>query len=326
MVNVPCIQIQCMQRLVPFLFFLFIQKRLIVIFSFFLLPFSLHAQQGSIIKNGNVPIYYKRFGSGKPILLINGGPGMNSNGFDGIAKMLSKNNLVITYDQRGTGRSALPEINSHTISMNLMMEDIEVLRKHLGIDQWIILGHSFGGMLASYYATIHPGHIEALILSSSGGIDLSLLSYVNTNIRKRLSRSDADSLNYWNNKIAAGDTSYQTRLGRGRALAPAYLYNRKYIPVIAERLTQGNTDINNIVWADLRQMNFDCTSKLLSFNKPVLIIQGKNDIIAEKTALQEQRVFKKSTLVLLDHSGHYGWLDNETEYLSAINIFLSKLK
>jgi len=181
-------------------------------------------------------------------------------------------------------------------------------------------------MLASYYATIYPDHIEALILSSSGGIDLSLLSYVNTNIRKRLTRSDADSLDYWNNKIAAGDTSYQTRLGRGRALAPAYLYNRKYIPVIAERLTQGNTDINNIVWADLRQMNFDCTAKLSSFYKPVLIIQGKNDIIAEKTALQEQRVFRKSTLVLLDHSGHYGWLDNETGYLSAISIFLSKLK
>ena len=59
-----------------------------------------------------------------------------------------------------------------------MVDDLEVLRKQLQIRQWIVLGHSFGGMLACYYATLFPENIEGLILSSSGGIDLELQSYV----------------------------------------------------------------------------------------------------------------------------------------------------
>ncbi len=288
-----------------------------------LFQFTVCAQKEAIIKNGNGCIYYKTFGSGKPLLLINGGPGMNSNGFDAIAKKLSANYMVITYDQRGTGRSVVEKLDKHTITLDLMIADIELLRKHLHISKWIILGHSFGGMLASYYATIHPENIESLILSSSGGIDLGLLSYASTNIQARLSSKESDSLNYWNKKIASGDTSYHARLGRGMALAPAYIYNRKYIPIIAERLTQGNTMINNLVWDNMQQIKFDCTKKLLSFDKRVLIIQGKNDIIEERTALQEHEVFKNSILVLLDHTGHYGWLDNEKEYLGAIEKFLS---
>lgn len=296
----------------------------LLIFSLF--QFLVHAQQDVVIKNGNTSIHYKTFGNGNPILIINGGPGMNSDGFDGIARMLSQHNMTITYDQRGTGRSTLQKTDNSTITMNLMVDDIEVLRKHLKINTWIILGHSFGGMLASYYATIHPENIESLILSSSGGIDLGLLSGGNLSIQSKLTEEEKDSLNYWNKKIAAGDTSYHARLQRGMALAPAYLYNKAFIPVIAERLTQGNALINTLVWNDMQKIKFDCSKKLSSFNKPVLIIQGKNDVLDEKIAFKEHKAFKNSTLVFLDHSGHYGWLDNKEAYLGAIAKFLSENK
>jgi proline iminopeptidase len=49
--------------------------------------------------------YYKIFGEGTPILIINGGPGMNSNGFEPMAKILAEKYQTIVYDQRGTGKS-----------------------------------------------------------------------------------------------------------------------------------------------------------------------------------------------------------------------------
>ncbi|MEO6489714.1 MAG: alpha/beta fold hydrolase [Ferruginibacter sp.] len=293
---------------------------LLLLFSFNLS----FAQQGTIIKNGDAVIYYKTFGSGKPLLLINGGPGMNSEGFDGIAEKLSASNLVITYDQRGTGRSILKKIDNTSITMNLMVEDVEAIRKHLKIEKWIIMGHSFGGMLAAFYATIHPGNISSMILSSSGGIDLGLLTYVSNNINSKLSKQELDSLEYWNNRMAAGDTDHVTRLGRGRALAPAYVTNKKFIPVIAERLTQGNAVINGLIWNDMRSIHFDCSEILSTFKQPVLILQGKDDIIEEKTAIKAHKVLQRSTLVFIDHSGHYGWLDNETDYLAAIQKFLKE--
>lgn len=265
--------------------------------------------------------YYKTFGKGEPLLIINGGPGMNSNGFEDMAKTLAEKQETIIYDQRGTGKSKLKDLNSKTISMKIMADDIESLRKHLKIQKWNILGHSFGGMLSSYYATVYPNSINKLVLSSSGGVDLTLLKTENL-IERNLTKAEKDSLNYWNAKIEKGDTSHETRLGRGRALAPAYVYDQKYVPIIAERLTQGNSKINGLLWEDMQKINFDCKPKLKSFKNPVLIIQGKQDVISNEIGELAHKTFPNSKLILLENCRHYGWLDAKEKYFSEVNSFL----
>ncbi|MES2812854.1 MAG: alpha/beta fold hydrolase [Bacteroidota bacterium] len=266
--------------------------------------------------------FYKTFGVGEPILIINGGPGMNSEGFSYLAQQLAKENQTIIYDQRGTGKSVLKELNSKTITMKAMVEDIESLRKYLKIKKWIVLGHSFGGMLASYYATQYPNSIHKMILSASGGVDLGLTAYASQNINNNLSKTERDSLAYYTAKIERGDRSKPTLLGRGRALAPAYLYNKKHISTLAERLTQGNSALNQLVWDELHKIKFDCKPLLKNFNQPVLIIQGKQDVIKPETAEIAHTVLKNSKVILLDKCGHYGWLDTEEAYFKAIFDFL----
>ena len=283
------------------------------------------AQQSGFVDNGDCKTFYRTFGVGKPLLIINGGPGMNSDGFVSLAKTLAANSQTIIYDQRGTGKSVLAKIDQSSIKMDFMIADLERLRKHLKIEKWSILGHSFGGMLASYYATLYPEHIESLILSASGGIDLELQSYVSQKLRSRLTPLEADSLDYWNGKIAKGDTSFYAKLHRGLALAPAYLFDKKNIPVIAERLTQSNMRINALIWNDLANINFDCRDKLQSFSAPVLIIQGKQDIIDEKTAIKAKNAFMNSKVVFLDKCSHYGWLDVPDTYFSEVNRFLKRV-
>lgn len=220
----------------------------------FLLNIQIHSQTEGYSPNlDGTKTFYTTFGKGEPILIINGGPGMNSEGFSYLAQQLAKENQTIIYDQRGTGKSVLKELNSKTITMKAMVNDIESLRKHLKIEKWIVLGHSFGGMLASYYATLYPNNISMMILSASGGVDLGLTAYASQNINNNLTKIEQDSLAYYVAKIAQGDTSKKTLLGRGRALAPAYLYNKKNIPILAERLTQGNATLNQLVWSDLQK-------------------------------------------------------------------------
>ena len=294
----------------------------IFLFAFLLFLGKAYAQTEGYAKNNDSSLtYYKTFGKGEPLLIINGGPGMNSNGFENMAKTLSENQKTIIYDQRGTGKSKLAKLNANTISMQLMADDIESLRKHLKIEKWNILGHSFGGMLASYYATVYPNSIDKLILSSSGGVDLTLLKTPNL-IEAGLNQSQKDSLNYWNSKIEKGDTSYAARIGRGRAMAPAYVYDQKYAPIIAERLTQGNSKINGLLWNDMQKMNFDCKAKLENFKNPVLIIQGKEDIISNEIGKIAHKTLPNSKLILLEHSKHYGWLDVREKFFSDINSFL----
>jgi len=287
------------------------------------LSVQLNAQKEGFAESTGVKIYYRTFGSGVPVLIINGGPGLNSDGFEDLAKTLSLHNQTVIYDQRGTGKSVLKKTDTLTVTMQLMVDDIENLRKQLHIQKWIILGHSFGGMLASFYATRHPESILAMILSSSGGIDLDLLSYVSNSINSKLTPTQIDSVNYWNQKISGGDTSYFAKLQRAKILANAYVFDKKYAPTIAIRLTQGNMQINGLIWQDMQKIKFNCAGKLSLFKKPVLIIQGKQDIVAEKTAQKAHKILKNSTVILLDHSVHYGWLDNRKKYLTTVENFIT---
>jgi len=284
----------------------------------------LFSQSEESIKTGNNIIHITTYGQGQPILIINGGPGMNSNGFKALAEILGKTNRAIIYDQRGTGKSLIPKVDNNTITIDSMINDIEIIRNHLNIEQWIIFGHSFGGMLGSYYASKFPEKISGLILSSSGGINMDPFSRID--ITSRLSKPDKDSLNYWNAKIADGDTTYFARLQRGKILAPAYLFDKTNIPVVAERLTQGNQTINRLVYQNMRKINFDCSEGLKKIEVPVLIIQGREDLIDRETAETAMKVLPNSTLIILENCGHYGWLDQPELYFRSINEYLKSLK
>lgn len=293
--------------------------KILIVILIVLLDFNTLNDQGFVSSEG-VDIYYRTFGSGSPVLIINGGPGMSSEGFIPLATELSGNYKTILFDQRGTGKSIVENPSEHNITMDLMVADMEALRTHLGLGQWTILGHSFGGMLAAYYTSKHPENVRSLIFSSSGGLDMELFSYLD--ITANLTGEQKDSLAYWNQRIQNGDNGYAAMLGRGRALAPAYLYDKSNVPVIAERLTQGNFEINGLVFSDMRTIGYDCKQALRSFDKPTLIIQGTQDIIDKETAFRTQEVIPHSEIILLEKCSHYGWLDQKEKYFASIKNFL----
>lgn len=282
----------------------------------------------SYCQNSKIPIergqlHVESYGQGTPLLIINGGPGMSSEGFRPLARRLGKNYNTIIFDQRGTGQSNLEAIDSSTITMHQMAEDIERIRQHLGMEQWVVMGHSFGGMLAAYYTSLYPDRVSALILSSSGGLNLDLLETLD--ITGRLTENRRDSLRFWTTRIREGDTSYHARLQRGRYLAPAYLYDKSHVPVIAERLTQGNMTINGLVFRNMIDNQFDISESLRTFDKPVLIIQGADDIIDVRISEHAEKIFPDAQLIILERCGHYGWLDREEAYFKHLNKFLDAL-
>jgi proline iminopeptidase len=72
---------------------------------------------------------------------------------------------MIYLDQRGSGRSERPWTKAYSIAA--MVEDIEALRKQLGVPQLALMGHSFGGTLALEYAAAYPQHVAKLVLVSA---------------------------------------------------------------------------------------------------------------------------------------------------------------
>ena len=300
-------------------------RHIILLISILLQTSFMHAQVDGYVAIKNGKLHYRTYGNGFPILIINGGPGMNCEGFSSLAKLFDKKYQPILFDQRGTGSSKLEKLDSTTITMDLMLQDMEALRKALGIKDWMVFGQSFGGMLGSYYAANFPQQVKALILAASGGIDMELFDYVGSNITNKLGQSERDSMNYWDKKIDEGDTSHFAKYHRALGLASAYVYDKKNIPIIAERLTQGVSRVNALVYKDLNKINFDCKKKLKDYKNPVLIIQGRQDIVGEMTAIKAHQVLSNSELVFINECVHYGWLDQQEKFMKEITNFLDRI-
>ncbi|HVO74181.1 MAG TPA: alpha/beta fold hydrolase, partial [Ignavibacteriaceae bacterium] len=106
-----------------------------------------NCQEDGFIKTEDGVLHFKKYGNGEPLLIINGGPGLDCEGFTPLAKLLSDKYMTILFDQRGTGKSKLKQVDSTTITMKLMAQDIETIRNYFKIEKWIVLGHSFGGWM-----------------------------------------------------------------------------------------------------------------------------------------------------------------------------------
>src|SRR5690606_23376006 len=112
-----------------------------------------------------VSLFLEKEGTGLPCIYLHGGPGYWSKSFQETAGDLLAENLEMIYlDQRGCGRS---EISHHgDYSLDRLLLDLEEVRQHFGFEQWYVMGHSFGGILAVQYAERFPERVKGLILSN----------------------------------------------------------------------------------------------------------------------------------------------------------------
>ena len=113
-----------------------------------------------IIRVNKIDFYYEDCGKGYPLILISG-LGSNSMSWKTVLNILSKHYRVITFDNRGAGRSGAPD-GAYSISQ--MTEDLNGLLEYLNIDKAHVLGHSMGGFIAQELALKYPEKINKLML------------------------------------------------------------------------------------------------------------------------------------------------------------------
>ena len=114
-------------------------------------------------------LYYEQCGrpDGKPVVVLHGGPGGGCT--DTMRRFFDPDAYrIILFDQRGCGRST-PHVSDPEADLSLnttwhLVDDIEVLRAHLGIDRWQVWGGSWGSALSLAYAQAHPERVTELVL------------------------------------------------------------------------------------------------------------------------------------------------------------------
>jgi proline iminopeptidase len=116
-------------------------------------------------------LYYEQIGipSGVPVVYLHGGPGAGCT--PGARKNFNPNlHRAILFDQRASGRSTPhasgDNVHWASIDMKHHVSDIEQLREHLRISNWIVFGVSWGSVLGATYAELHPERVKSLVLGA----------------------------------------------------------------------------------------------------------------------------------------------------------------
>lgn len=267
-------------------------------------------------------IAYHLHGSGEPTICLPGGPMLDS-AYLGDLGGLAEGRQLVLVDFRGTGASGTPA-DSGTYRCDRLVEDVEALRAHLGLDTVDLLGHSAGANVAVRYAERYPGRIGRLVLITPSTMAVGIET--SPEVRDAVVRLRADEP--WFAAAAAGWANI--RAGNAsdadwEVTAP-FAFGRWDE---AARAVDAATKMrrNDEAAAVFRSAGaFDPAATragLVTLDAPVLVVAGEVDWTACPPVAQEvAALFPNSTFVVLAVAGHYPWLDDPVRFVATVSAFL----
>ena len=277
------------------------------------------------LKNAN--IYFKTMGAGEPIIVVHGGPGLDSSYMEPQIERLSDKYNVVFYDQRGSGKSLPAEISAQHVNIKTFVEDIEALRKELGFDTFTILGHSWGGRLAMEYAIAYPENLNKIILISSTPASFAEHEKFGQEIGKRTKNIKNivaplfDRKKFYALDKAGLDDMYKQFFATH--FADPKEINKLNLNFNVQS-AQSGFEVFELMTKSAWQPGFDLSNKLSKIDLPTLIIHGMQDTIPYSSAQEINHSIINSTLISIDNCGHFPYVEKPNEMFAAIDAFMAK--
>ena len=287
------------------------------------------AREGYVRSSDGVRIFYKVVGSGlDTLVVVHGGPGNTMNSILPDLEPLSKDHIVIYYDQRGNGRSDLVR-DGKALEISRHIDDLEAIRHHFHIKKLTLLGNSWGGLLAGYYAVAHPDQVEKLVLNSAAPPSIKLLSTFAGRIHQRIPEAVKNRFKVISNPdnwVNAPDPRAVCR-EFFEILKPLYfaeparaLDMRGDVCAGSDEAVRYQQTVNKLIWQGLGE--WDILPKLPIVKAPVLIIQGKHDMLPPESSRAWAKALPNARLLIIDDAGHMTQVEQPDIFFPAVETFL----
>jgi proline-specific peptidase len=260
-------------------------------------------------------INVEEIGSGFPLIVLHGGPGLDHSMFRPYLDPLGDEFGLLYVDERGQGRSE--RVDPTTLSLEVFARDVDALAEALELDGFALLGHSFGAIIATYHAT-ELGTAAAYVISGGGDASDALDSDVEASLEALGNGRERIAASWEAEKTVETEEQLKQLL---RDQMPFHFHGEPP-PGYGEE-TIGSPEVLRY-FANIEYGAFDYRPKLAGVRKPTLIVVGEHD---RTTTPRGARVLHEgipnSELVVIPDAGHMSFVEKSEPYLAAVRRFLS---
>ena len=255
----------------------------------------------------------------KPVMVaLHGGPGIDHSQFVPWLTPIADTAQLILVDHRGNGRSSRPPVETRTLAN--MADDLEALRKALGLGRIVVFGMSFGGMLALTYAVTYPDSVAGLIPCATAASNEALERAL-SGMHDLSSAEQREALARLRNGTVESAADLDHVFG---ALAQFYEYDPQRTPPGGVKPI---VDVDMLNWFFARERTtYDVRSRLAKITAPTLILTGRHDKIAPPFASDEiLKGVPQAKQVIFEESGHRLMREENAKFLRTVRNFIGSL-
>jgi pimeloyl-ACP methyl ester carboxylesterase len=260
-----------------------------------------------------------------PVVYLHGGPGAREGHFDqSIYGSLAREGFrVFLYDQAGSGLSDfLPKVSDYTVAR--AVADLEAVRKEIGADKMILIGHSWGSTLAANYMSKHPGRVAKVILHSPGNM------WRLDRIQEDLGRTDVHEQPFPKLRFLAALFLNERNPDAAQSLVSQREAEGLAIPIvdweIHDTVCKGDSDrfpedftafqaahdnpgLNPYIWpriaSDTSSPEGDPHDAIRKDHTPAILLYSQCDFVDWSGAVDYRKTMPNLKVYYIPHAGHY---------------------
>lgn len=268
------------------------------------------------------------------LLCLHGGPGGNHEYWENFGEQLADLGVQVhMYDQLGSFYSdqpdySDPEIAAKYLTYDYFLDEVEEVRQKLGLDQFYLIGQSWGGALVQMYALKYGDHLKGAIISSMIDNIEEYVDHVNLCREEALAPS---AVAYMKDVEARGDwhdAKYQEYVD---VLNAGYV-DRKQPTSIRHLISTTATPVYNAFQGDNefvitgKLKDFDLRNQIHNIKVPTLLTFGEHETMPVRSAQRMAEVIPNAQLVTTPDGGHHHMIDNAPVYFDHLKTFIKEVE
>lgn len=275
-------------------------------------------------------VYTRTVGRGVPILLLHGGPGADHRAFTIFEKHvdLEKYSLVF-YDQLGSKNSdKIPD--ESFLSMARYVDEVEQVRAALSLDEFVLLGHSWGGMLCMDYALKYEKdrHLKGVVISNMVDSTACYLNYLDKLRREALTEEEYAYMAEAEHLHQEENIKYQALVEKLNSLymcrlnpAPEFLQD----PNVPVKEVYHHFQGDNEFVVTGAMLGWDRSGDIVNIQTRTLCTCGLYDTMDPGRVEEMGRIMPNGQSYVSPEGSHCSFWDDSAHYFQALDQFLSSL-